>query len=141
MSGGLLEVLTAGVMPPNPDEFSGSPIVAGIIASLSKRAPFVIIDSAPLLGVGDTLALSQAVEGMVIVARLNRLRKPMLSEVKRLIDGTPVKVLGFVLTGADAEDTYGYAHYEYIHKRPSGRWPFGRREEAPPLAPTPEGKR
>jgi succinoglycan biosynthesis transport protein ExoP len=118
--GGLLEVLAAGPQPPNPGEFSGSPIVADILESLAKRAPFVIVDSAPLLGVGDTLALSNAVHAMVLVTRLNLLRKPVLREVHRLLEAAPVNVLGFVVTDAEVEDQYGYGygyHYGYGHQR------------------------
>jgi hypothetical protein len=53
---------------------------------------------------------------MVLVARLNRLRRPMLAEVSRLLDGTPVDVLGFVVTDAEAEDHYGYGYYGYGYK-------------------------
>jgi succinoglycan biosynthesis transport protein ExoP len=121
-AGGILEVLAAGPMPPNPGEFSGSPIVADILDSLARRAPFVIIDTAPLLGVGDTLALSNAVHAMVLVTRLNLLRKPMLREVHRLLEAAPVNVLGFVVTDAEVEDQYGYGygygyHYGYGHQR------------------------
>jgi tyrosine-protein kinase len=118
--GGLLEVLAAGPMPPNPGEFSGSPIVADILDSLAKRAPFVIIDTAPLVGVGDTLALSNAVHAMVLVTRLNLLRKPVLREVHRLLEAAPVNVLGFVVTDAEVEEQYGYGygyHYGYGHQR------------------------
>jgi len=117
-AGGILEVLAAGPMPPNPGEFSGSPIVADILDSLAKRAPFVIVDTAPLLGVGDTLALSNAVHAMVLVTRLNLLRKPMLREVHRLLEAAPVNVLGFVVTDAEVEEQYGYGyHYGYGHQR------------------------
>jgi succinoglycan biosynthesis transport protein ExoP len=126
---GLLEVLAAGPMPPNPGEFTGSPIVAGILSTLAERAPYVIIDTAPLLGVGDTLTLIKSVDAMVLVTRLNKLRKPMLAEVSRLLDGTPADVLGFVVTDAEAEDHYGYGYYGYGYKPSRVRPVYG--EEAP----------
>jgi succinoglycan biosynthesis transport protein ExoP len=115
---GMLEVLAAGPVPPNPGEFSGSPILTGILDALAERAPFVIIDTAPLLGVGDTLVLTNAVDAMVIVTRLNMLRKPMLREVHRLLEAAPVNLLGFVVTDAEAEDQYGYGYgYGYGRQR------------------------
>jgi tyrosine-protein kinase len=136
---GLLEVLAAGPMPPNPGEFTSSPIVARILATLAERAPFVIIDTAPLLGVGDTLSLIKSVDAMVLVTRLNRLRKPMLAEVGRLLDGTPAVLLGFVVTDAEAEDHYGYGYYGYGYKPARARRVHG--EEAPRQALTAEGDR
>jgi len=50
----------------------------------------------------------------VLVARLKRLRKPMLKELARLLDGLPGEVLGFVVTEAEAEDEYAYGYgYRY----------------------------
>jgi hypothetical protein len=38
----------------------------------------------------------------------------MLSELRRILDSTPAKGLGFVITGAEAEDGYSYgASYDY----------------------------
>jgi Mrp family chromosome partitioning ATPase len=137
---GLLEVLAAGPMPPNPGEFSGSQAMASVLSRLSERASFVIIDAAPLLGVGDTLALSKFVDAIVLVARLNRLRKPVLAEVGRLLDSTPVKVLGFVVTDAEAEEDYGYGYgYGYGYTPSREREVHG--EEALRQAISAEGRR
>lgn len=124
---GMLEVLTAGPLLRNPGEIAGLSSVANILASLAKRARFVIVDTAPLLSVGDTLAMSDSVDAMLLVARLKMLRKPMLKELSRLLEGAPVEVLGFVVTEAEAEDRYGgygyYYHYGYGQSR--GRRLYG----------------
>jgi Mrp family chromosome partitioning ATPase len=113
---GLLEVLAAGRIPANPGEFTGSPVMSGILSTLAQRASFVIVDTAPLLGVGDTLALSKFVDGIVLVARLKRLRKHVLAEVDRLLESTPADVLGFVVTESEAEEHYG-GYYGYKQSR------------------------
>jgi len=136
---GRLEVLAAGPAPPNPGEFAGSQTVAGILSALAKRAPFVIIDTAPLLGVGDTLSLTRSVDAMVLVTRLNKLRKPMLGELARLLDGAPVDVLGFVVTDAEAEEHYGLGYYGYGYAHTRERAPQG--EEALQRTVTAEGDR
>jgi polysaccharide biosynthesis transport protein len=136
---GLLEVLAAGPMPPNPGEFTGSKIMGDILSRLAERASIVIVDTAPLLGVGDTLALSKFVDAVVLVTRLNRLRKPTLAEVGRLLESTPINVLGFVVTDAEAEDHYGYGYYGYGYKHSRAREVYG--EEALRQAISAEGGR
>src|SRR5207247_2464213 len=106
-----LEVVRAGVLPPNPGEFTASHAVGGILDSLKNRADIVIIDAPPLLGVGDALALSAKVDAIVLVTRLKMLRRQMLNEVRRLLEGAPAKPLGFIATDAAAEDGYGYGYY------------------------------
>jgi Mrp family chromosome partitioning ATPase len=108
---GLLEVLAAGAIPPNAGEFVGTKAVGDIFKALAKRADVVLIDAPPLLHVGDALALSARVDAIVLVSRLSIVRRPMLSEVRRLLEASPAPALGFVLTGADLEDAYDYAGY------------------------------
>ncbi len=116
---GLLEVLTSGPIPPNVDDFVGTKAVVDILNSLKLRADVVIVDATPLLVVGDAMSLTAAVDAVVIVTRINVVRRPMLRELRRVIDTLPAEKLGFVLTGANQEESYGgYGAYSYRY-RPS----------------------
>jgi succinoglycan biosynthesis transport protein ExoP len=108
---GLLEVLGSGPIPPNVDEFVATHAVAEILARLRERADTVIVDSTPLLVVGDAMALTRSVDALVIATRMNTVRRPMLRELRRVLDATPTEKLGFVLTGADPTDGYGNGGY------------------------------
>ena len=48
----------------------------------------MLIDSPPLLRVNDAIALSTSVDAMVVVARLDTLRRPMLNELARVLEGS-----------------------------------------------------
>jgi succinoglycan biosynthesis transport protein ExoP len=80
----------------------------------------VLIDTAPVLRVGDAMALSPRVDGIVVLARLNVLRRPMLSDLRRVLGASPVPKLGFVLTGAEGEAGYEYRRY-YRRRAPRRR--------------------
>lgn len=109
---GSLRVLTSGALPPDPGEFAGSRAVADIISRLRDTSDLVIIDTPPLLHVGDAMALSAKVDALVTVVRLDTLRSPTLNELRRVLDACPARKLGYVLTGVEAvEDYYGYAGY------------------------------
>jgi hypothetical protein len=55
------------------------------------------------------MALAGKVDAMVVVTELSDLRRPALGELRRVLDNAPVTKLGFVLTGAPAEESYyGY---------------------------------
>jgi Mrp family chromosome partitioning ATPase len=107
-----LEVLGAGALPPDPGDVVGTAAVAGVLDALRERADVVLVDSPPLLRVGDALQLSTRVDAMLVVARVGRLEEEALAELRKLLDSAHVPALGVVLTGADAEDhtapTYGY---------------------------------
>ncbi len=108
---GTLEVIGTGPLPPNPGEFLGSHVLDEILAELAGRADLVLIDAAPLLSVGDALALSAKVEAMLVVARIDRLRRPIVRELERTLEASPAKPLGLIVTAADADESYGYGYY------------------------------
>jgi capsular exopolysaccharide synthesis family protein len=112
LAGGKLEVLGAGALPPDPGDVVGTAAVAGVLDALRERADVVLVDSPPLLRVGDALQLSTRVDAMLVVARVGRLEEEALVELRKLLDSAHVPALGVALTGADAEDhttpTYGY---------------------------------
>jgi succinoglycan biosynthesis transport protein ExoP len=113
---GSLRLLPAGTLPPSPGEFIDSAAVEKVLAELSRRADLVLIDSAPLLGIGDALTLSSKVDALILVTRLNLLRRPMLRELERALAGCQARPLGIVVTDARAESGYGYAYgYAYRH--------------------------
>jgi succinoglycan biosynthesis transport protein ExoP len=109
---GMLEVLPAGPMPPNVDEVLASHAVAGILEEIRKRADIVLVDSPPLV-IGDAMALSAAVEGVIIVTRVNTSRRPMLTELRRVLDAIPAQKVGFVATGTSGESHRKYVGYHY----------------------------
>jgi succinoglycan biosynthesis transport protein ExoP len=113
---GFLEVLTSGPIPPNVDDFVGTKAVTDILKSLRKRADIVLVDATPLLIVGDALSFAAAVDALLIVTRINVVRRPMLKELRRVLDTLPAEKLGFVLTGAEQEESYAYGGYAYRYR-------------------------
>ena len=110
---GRLQIVTCRQGLPRPADLMSSKRVAEVLAQLQKGADVVIIDSAPLLPVSDTLELATHVDGIVIVARANLVRRRMVTEVGRLVDSLPCAKLGFIVTNAEAEDDYGSYGYTY----------------------------
>jgi non-specific protein-tyrosine kinase len=116
----LLDVISAGPIPPDGGDFIGSEPVGQILGRLRDVYDVVLIDAPPLLRVGDGIALSARVDAMIVVTRLNILRRPMLNELRRVLSTLPAQQLGFALTGADLDDGYTYAYggyYRYERRR------------------------
>jgi Mrp family chromosome partitioning ATPase len=119
---GRLCVLTSGTLPPNPGELAGSAVLSSILEELSWRFDAIVIDSPPALRVGDALALSRKVDAVLLVTRAKVVRRPMLAELRRLLDQCGASPLGFVVTGSGSDDTHAYAYgYGYDQAEPHGR--------------------
>jgi Mrp family chromosome partitioning ATPase len=110
LTAGSLSVLAAGTIPPNVGEFVGSSAAASILNELRGRFDTVLVDAPPSLALGDAMALSAHVDAILTICRLNVVRRPMLNELKRLLDASPARSLGFILTGAGREGGYTYAY-------------------------------
>jgi succinoglycan biosynthesis transport protein ExoP len=120
---GVLEVLPAGVLPPDPGEFVLTRAVGEILQELAARSDLLLLDTPPLLGLGDAFTLSEKVDALMLIARLRTLRRPMLSELKRILDSVPATKLGFIVTAAGLEEgEYGYG-YRYGYR-------YGRKERS-----------
>jgi tyrosine-protein kinase len=103
---GTLDVLTAGSAPQNIGEFFTSAGLAELLSSLADRADLVLVDGPPLLAAGDAASLSAHVDAIVMVARLNALRRPVLDEARRVLELSRADGLGFVATAARSSKAY-----------------------------------
>jgi polysaccharide biosynthesis transport protein len=107
---GSLYVLPSGPMPPNPADLIESAVVTEVLLDLAERADVVLLDSAPLLPVSDGVVLSNKVDAMLVVVRGSTIKRPMLSELQRVLGACPCAKLGYVLTGAEEGEGYGYGY-------------------------------
>lgn len=119
---GYLDVLPSGSLPPNAAEFAGSHALSDVLAQLSERADLVLVDAPPILQVSDTMMLSAKMDGLLVVTRLPEIRRPVVEELRRVLETAPVVKLGFVVTGTGAGETYGYGYgYQYGYETPRRR--------------------
>jgi polysaccharide biosynthesis transport protein len=118
---GMLEVLPVGPLPPNVDDVLANHVVAGILETLRERADIVLVDSTPLL-VGEAMAVTAAVDAVLVVIRMNVVRRPMLHELRRVLDAVPARTIGFVATSTGSGDGY-HAYPGYHASTPRMREP------------------
>jgi Mrp family chromosome partitioning ATPase/capsular polysaccharide biosynthesis protein len=116
---GSLHVLTAGPIPPDPGEFVGSRKLAQILSDIAARANVILIDSPPILRVGDAMTLSAQVDAVLVITRASVASRHSLAELSRVLEAAPAQKLGFVITGGESEPGYGYGYgYSYGHNEP-----------------------
>lgn len=109
---GSLEVLGTGSLPPDPGELVTSPTLGKILRHLKERSDLVILDSPPILHVGDAIALSRMVDGVLVVCNFDSIRRGTADELRRQLDATRAHQLGYALTAASLANGYAY-NYGY----------------------------
>lgn len=109
-SSGGLWVLTTGPLPPRPTDFVASGAFTRLLDRARSQFELVILDTPPLLPVGDVPSLSPAVDGLIVVANLRVLRRHDLREMQRVLSTCRAPVLGCLLTGEAEHGKYGYRY-------------------------------
>ena len=110
----VLAVIPAGESTQQPTELIGSQEFGDFLEQLSRAYDLVVIDSAPLLPVGDTLELLPQVDGILLCVRLHQTTREQGLAAKAAIEHLPAKPTGLVITGVErgADDDY-YGYYSY----------------------------
>lgn len=107
-----LDVLTAGVIPPNPLALLDSKRMATLVESFCQSYEFVIIDASPLLVGADALTLGKMTDGLLLVARPGILDSTSADAAIELLENSNQHVLGLVINGLILENEFdSYFHY------------------------------
>jgi capsular exopolysaccharide synthesis family protein len=104
-----LDVITSGSMPSNPAQLLNSPSMRELIKDLSAQYDYVIIDSAPVLGMSDSLILSVLVESVILVVKSGSTPSDALTQTYKLLNNVNAKILGVVVNGVGQKTKYGYS--------------------------------
>jgi polysaccharide biosynthesis transport protein len=102
-----LDVLTSGIVPLNPAEFSDSRAVENVLAQLKKEYEYVFVDGPPLL-VSAAVSLSAKVDGLIMIARVGLVERGSVRDVVRTLERSTATKLGVVITGGHQRGYYTY---------------------------------
>jgi polysaccharide biosynthesis transport protein len=98
-----LSLLSRGDIPPNPVELLGSEKMRQLLESLETRYAFILIDSAPLLPITDTVLLSTKVDGVVLVTKGQAVSRYAVRQACERLAYVRAKVLGVILNRIDIQ--------------------------------------
>ena len=104
-----LSVLTSGLTPPNSAELLDSDEMNSIINSVKNYYDYIIIDTTPLELVADAQILASKVDGVILVAKVEKTRKDSLMNCKKLINKIGGNIIGIVMNNVKltpSKDSY-----------------------------------
>jgi tyrosine-protein kinase Etk/Wzc len=114
-----LDMITTGLLPPNPSELVVSSVFGQLMEQLSLSYDLVVIDTAPVLVAADTLSIAGAAGALLLVARAEQTLMGELVEAERQLVHAGRGVTGVVLNAIDpnrrhyGSSTYRYGGYKY----------------------------
>jgi tyrosine-protein kinase Etk/Wzc len=115
-----LDVLTTGLLPPNPSELLMSPRFRDLVDQAGKLYDLVIMDTSPILAVTDAaiIAAMAGVTLLVLRAGQHPLREVTLALKRFAQSGVRPSGMVFNDVAPILGGLYGYGyHYQYDYKK------------------------
>lgn len=110
-----LNVITRGVVPPNPSELLDSSDMEELLNEAKEKYDYIILDGTPLDGLSDSLILAKKTDRTVVVCSANITTIEDLQNSKKALEAIDVKVSGVVLnrTVDERRGDYYNKYYSY----------------------------
>lgn len=124
-----LDVLFAGEIPPNPTQLLTNSNFESLIEKAKGLYDFIILDTAPVQMVSDTLNFSQLADVTVYVAKFDFTDKSSIVRLNNFIKKGQLKNVGIIINQVSSKSSYGYNYginygygYEYQEKKAKRSW-------------------
>ena len=112
-----LDIVTAGIIPPNPAELLESARFADILKDFSEIYDVVIIDTPPLSPVSDAATIAPLTDGLILAVNIGNTPRDIFKSVIVGISKPGITHLGVVVNNLDFKQEkkfksyYGYSYY------------------------------
>lgn len=111
--GGQLFVLTAGKIPPDPTKLLASQKMQQLMGTFERCFDLVIYDAPPTTGLADVSLIGQRTDGLVLVSRMAKTDRTVLTKTIETLRLAQIPMLGIVANGVKASRYSGYRYYNY----------------------------
>jgi succinoglycan biosynthesis transport protein ExoP len=114
-TGGQLSILTGGRRAPNPAELLSGQSFGELVAEAARLYDRVVIDSAPLLAVSDTLLMAPHVQTVSLVVRAGKTPRNAVLRAISLLGTASSRPAGIILNRLPHRRGAGYYYYYASH--------------------------
>ena len=120
--GNSIDVIYSGRIPPNPSELLMSNRLPQLLDHLSKIYDYVVIDTAPLMVVTDTLSVTEYADHVIYVTRADITEKKAVDFPIKLKEEGKIKSLSFVVNDVKASNLGYGGKYGYGYGQTQKKW-------------------
>ncbi len=110
-----LDVLYSGTIPPNPTDLLSNGRFDILLKELQQEYDYIIVDTAPLMLVTDTLLISHLADATIYVTRSEYTDKDLILFASSAVDENKIKNVSFVVNDVSKNHSgygnrYGYGY-------------------------------
>jgi Mrp family chromosome partitioning ATPase len=103
-------MLSAGTIPADPGKLVESLRMRAVLGEIGRDFDVILVDTPPILAVGDALITGRMVDGLIIVAEIGTVTRRMLADVRDRTAAAQVMPLGMVFNKVPGS-SHPYAAY------------------------------
>ncbi|UJH67035.1 GumC family protein [Allomuricauda sp. SCSIO 65647] len=117
-----IDVIYSGRIPPNPAELLLSERMKSLILQASEKYDYVLVDTAPLMVVTDTLLISTYADHLIYVTRADVTESRAVEYPIKLQEEGKIKGLCFVVNDVKTSELGYGGKYGYGYGRTTKKW-------------------
>ena len=106
-----LNIITSGIVPPNPSELLASNNMANFIDKIKKEFDIVLFDTPPLIAVTDAFVITKYIDKFLLVVRAAVTQKGALERSLVNMTNMSHSIDGVIFNGVNESNTYGGGYY------------------------------
>ena len=114
-----LDIVTSGVVPPNPSELLDSETMVAFINEAKDKYDVILFDSPPLIAVTDAYVLLKNIDEFLLVVRAGVTERGGLERIMAALKHSNIKLTGTILNAVTEKHSYGagyyYNYYQYYY--------------------------
>ncbi len=109
-----LDLICAGTVPPNPGELLVRGRLQEMLREMQAQYDYILIDTPPILPVGDILTLGKAAAAVFLVVRAEETTAQQVGESLRRLESAGINPKGTIFNGVyTGRFGYGAGYYDY----------------------------
>ncbi|WP_405397957.1 GumC family protein [Maribacter sp. Asnod2-G09] len=117
-----IDVIYSGKIPPNPAELLMSSKIGDLLAEVSEMYDYVIVDTAPMMVVSDTLLIAPYANHIIYVTRAGVTDENAVKFPLSLRDEGKLKGVSFVVNDVTLNELGYGGKYGYGYNKTSKKW-------------------
>jgi len=99
-----LSILTSGQPPENPAELLSTADLSSLLKAARSEFDYVFVDTPPLLAVSDPCIISPHVDGMLLVVRMQKNKRPAVIRTKDMLNAHGIELFGIIANDMGSDD-------------------------------------
>ncbi|MBT5420102.1 MAG: polysaccharide biosynthesis tyrosine autokinase [Candidatus Cloacimonetes bacterium] len=110
-----LDIITSGIIPPNPSELLASKRMDDALRDLKEKYDYILFDSPPVIAVTDSMVMANKVDLLILAIRVDQADKNVVRRTKELLENIKVDITGVVINGIQPHRYYNSYEYNYYY--------------------------